>query len=46
MSDSTYRSTGVADYLAEQRADLEDLVYESKALRERVLVKRWSVYRA
>ncbi len=45
MSDATYRSSGVAELLAEQAAELEDLTYESKALREAVCVKRWSVYR-
>lgn len=45
MSEATYRSTGVAEFLAEQRAELEDLTYESKALRDLVQVKRWSVYR-
>jgi class 3 adenylate cyclase len=46
MSDATYRSTGVADYCAEQNAPLEDLSYESKALKQVVGVKRWSVYAA
>jgi class 3 adenylate cyclase len=45
MSDATYRAAGVADYLAEQKAELEDLRYESKALREHVSVKRWTVYK-
>ncbi len=45
ISDATYRAAGVADYLAEQKAELEDLRYESKALREAVCVKRWTVYR-
>lgn len=45
MSEATYRSTGVAELLAEQRAELEDLTYESKALRDVVRVKRWTVYR-
>jgi class 3 adenylate cyclase len=44
MSEATYRAAGVAEYLAEQKADLENLTYESKALREPVSVKRWSVY--
>ena len=46
MSDATYRCSGVADYLAETGAALEDLTYESKALREPVAVKRWTVHRA
>src|SRR6185503_10644861 len=33
MSEATYRASGVAEYLAEQKVDLEDLTYESKALR-------------
>jgi class 3 adenylate cyclase len=45
MSDATYRAAGVAEFLAEQKAELEDLTYESKALREPVKVKRWTVYR-
>ena len=45
MSEATYRAAGVADYLAEQRAELVDLRYESKALREHVSVKQWTVYR-
>jgi class 3 adenylate cyclase len=35
MSDATYRAAGVAELLAEQKADVEQLVYESKALRSR-----------
>ncbi|HTR49866.1 MAG TPA: DUF5939 domain-containing protein [Kofleriaceae bacterium] len=45
LSEATYRAAGVADYLAEQRAELVDLRYESKALREHVQVKQWTVYR-
>ncbi len=45
MSDATYRSTGVAELLAEQKAELEDLTYESKALKDVVHVKRWTLYR-
>jgi class 3 adenylate cyclase len=45
MSEQTYRAAGVAEFLAEQKADLEDLTYESKALRDVVQVKRWNVYR-
>ena len=45
ISAATYRAPGVADYLAEQGAELEDLRYESKALREPVEVKRWTLYR-
>jgi class 3 adenylate cyclase len=44
MSDATYRATGVAELLAGERAVLESLTYESKALREPVAVKRWAVY--
>ena len=35
----------VAELLAEQAAELEDLTYESKALREIIGVKRWCVFR-
>jgi class 3 adenylate cyclase len=44
MSEVTYRAPGVAEYLAEQHAKLEELTYESKALREPVSVRRWTVY--
>ncbi|HEY5944698.1 MAG TPA: adenylate/guanylate cyclase domain-containing protein, partial [Kofleriaceae bacterium] len=45
MSEATYRSAGVAAFCAEQNATLEDLAYESKALKEAVRVKRWTVFR-
>ena len=45
MSEATYRSPGVADYLAEQGAELEILSYTSKALPAPVTVRRWTVYR-
>jgi class 3 adenylate cyclase len=45
MSEATYRSSGVPELLAEQKAELEELVYESKALKEPVKVRRWTVYR-
>jgi class 3 adenylate cyclase len=45
MSDATYRAAGVAELLAEQKADVEQLVYESKALKESVGVRRWTVHR-
>jgi class 3 adenylate cyclase len=45
LSETTYRAAGVAAYLAEQRAELDELRYESKALREPVGVLRWTVYR-
>ena len=45
MSDTTYRGTGVAEFLAEQKATIENLVYESKALKEPVAVRRWSVFK-
>ncbi len=45
MSDVTYNAPGVADYLREQGAELEDLAYTSKALPAPVPVKRWTVYR-
>ena len=44
MSEATYRASGVAEYLAEQKAALEELAYESKALREPVRVRRWTVH--
>lgn len=45
MSDATYRSPAVADYLAEQAAELETLSYASRALPEPVCVRRWTVHR-
>jgi len=45
ISDATYRSPGVADYLATQNAQLEILSYTSKALPEPVGVRQWTVYR-
>ena len=45
MSEATYKSAGVAAYLAEQKADLDTMEYTSKALPAPVCVKRWSVYR-
>ena len=45
MSEATYRSPAVADYLAAQRAELEVLSYTSKALPEPVGVRRWTLYR-
>jgi class 3 adenylate cyclase len=44
MSETTYRAPGVAEYFVEQRVSLEELTYESKALREPVAVRRWTVY--
>src|SRR5262249_32896141 len=44
MSEATYRAPGVAEYLAEQKAPLEDLRYTSKALPDPVVVRRWTVY--
>jgi class 3 adenylate cyclase len=45
ISEATYRSPGVADYLAEQAAELEILQYTSRALPDPVTVRRWTVYR-
>ena len=45
ISESTYRATNVAEYLAEQHAELETMEYTSKALPVPVAVRRWSVYR-
>jgi len=45
MSDATYNSPGVAEYLRDAKAELERLEYTSKALPAPVGVRRWSVYR-
>jgi class 3 adenylate cyclase len=45
MSEATYASPGVAALLADQGADVEELTYESAALKEIVRVRRWNVYR-
>lgn len=39
------RALRVADYLTEQRAELEVLSYASQALPEPVGIRRWTVYR-
>jgi len=44
MSEATYKSSGVAELCAAENATLEDLIYESKALKEKVNVRRWSVF--
>ncbi|HWO20974.1 MAG TPA: DUF5939 domain-containing protein [Kofleriaceae bacterium] len=45
MSEATYRAPGVAEYLAAEGADLDELEYTSKALPAPVQVRRWSVFR-
>ncbi len=45
MSEATYRSPGVAELLAEVKAELEQLEYTSKALPDPVGVRLWTVYR-
>jgi class 3 adenylate cyclase len=45
MSDATYLSPSVAEYLAAHGAELEQLSYTSKALSEPVGVRRWTVFR-
>ena len=42
MSETTYRAAGVADYLTQQNAALEQLEYTSKALPAPVVVFRWT----
>jgi class 3 adenylate cyclase len=44
MSEAVYRAPGVAAWLADQGAVLEDVEYTSKALRQGIAVKRWTVY--
>jgi class 3 adenylate cyclase len=44
MSLSVYGAPGVAAWLAEQGAPLEDLAYTSKAIPDPIAVKRWTVY--
>jgi class 3 adenylate cyclase len=44
MSKAVYDAPGVAAWLAEQGAPLEDMAYSSKAIREPIAVKRWTVY--
>lgn len=43
MSEATYRSPGVAEYIAEQGAALDELTYSSKALPAPIGVRRWTV---
>ncbi|HEY0192055.1 MAG TPA: DUF5939 domain-containing protein [Kofleriaceae bacterium] len=45
LSAATHRAPGVAAYLAEHGAELEQLAYTSKALPGPIEVMRWSVYR-
>ncbi len=45
MSEATYRSPGVAELLADVKADLEQVEYTSKALPDAVGVRLWTVYR-
>ncbi len=45
MSDVTYDAPGVADYLASEGVELEQLTYTSKALPHPVGVRRWTVYK-
>ena len=45
MSEATYNSAGVAEFLAEQGAEAEVLEYTSKALPAAVSVRRWSVFK-
>ncbi|MBA3540364.1 MAG: adenylate/guanylate cyclase domain-containing protein, partial [Deltaproteobacteria bacterium] len=44
MSEATFKSPGVEEYLAGERAPLEQLVYTSKALLAPVPVRRWTVF--
>ena len=44
MSEQTFQAPGMAEFLAEQKVELEELVYESKALKEPVRVRRWTVF--
>jgi len=45
MSEATYKSPGVAELLAEVKADLAQLEYTSKALPDPIGVRLWTVYR-
>jgi class 3 adenylate cyclase len=45
MSETTYQSVGVMDYLREQGATTVALSYTSKALPEPIGVRQWTVYR-
>jgi class 3 adenylate cyclase len=45
MSDATYNAPGVAAFLTESKAELEQLSYTSKALPAPVGVRRWTVFR-
>ncbi len=45
MSEATYRSAGVAEYLTAQKIELEEMSYTSKALPAPVGVRRWTVFK-
>jgi class 3 adenylate cyclase len=45
MSDATWVAPGVADWVAAQGGDLEEVVYTSKAFKQPVPARRWTVFR-
>lgn len=45
LSDSTYGARGVAEWLAQQGAPLEDVAYSSAAISEPIPGNLWTVYR-
>ena len=44
MGESVYAGPGVAAWLSEQKAPIEELFYSSKAIPVPIAVKRWSVF--
>ena len=46
MSEATYHSPGVAEYLQAHGARLSELAYTSKALPAPIAVWQWTVYAA
>ncbi|MEO7331857.1 MAG: DUF5939 domain-containing protein [Minicystis sp.] len=45
MSLAVYAAPGVAEWIAQQGATLEDLAYSSKAIPTPIAIKRWTVHR-
>ncbi len=46
LSEVTYKAPGVAEYLAAHSDNIVQMAYESKALKERVQARQWTVHRA
>jgi class 3 adenylate cyclase len=45
MTDATWNAPGVAEWVRAQAGELEDVRYESRAFKEPIAAKRWTVRR-